>query len=132
MFGNAGYASAKARYRDIDISSKVEGASPHRLIAVLYEELMKTLETIAAGLNAGSSATRPGMPERRARSLSILMGLESSLDHKQGGELAGGLAAIYREARRLIGDGMRQQDPKRIIQARDMIGEIADAWVRIG
>lgn len=132
MFGNAGYAAARARYRDIDIGSKVEGASPHRLIAILYEELLKTLDTIAAGLNAGSSANRPGMPERRGRTMSILMGLEGSLDHSQGGDLSQGLAAVYREARRLIGEGMREQDPKRIIQAREMVGEIADAWQRIG
>lgn len=132
MFGNAGYAAARARYRDIDIGSKVEGASPHRLIAILYEELLKTLDTIAAGLNAGSSANRPGMPERRGRTMSILMGLEGSLDHGQGGDLSQGLAAVYREARRLIGEGMREQDPKRIIQAREMVGEIADAWQRIG
>jgi len=132
MFAQTGYANARARYRDIDITSKVEGASPHRLIAILYEELLKTLDTIAAGLSAGSGANRPGMPERRAKGLSILMGLEGSLDYGQGADLSRELAAVYREARRLIGEGMGQQDPKQIIQAREMISEIADAWGRIG
>jgi flagellar protein FliS len=129
MFGNA--ASARARYHTVDIGSQVEGASPHRLIGILYEELLKTLDTITAGLRAGATAHRPGMPERRARTMSILMGLEASLDHGAGGELAGGLASIYREARRLIGEGLRETDPARIIQAREMIAEISGAWAAI-
>ena len=130
MYGNP--ASARARYHTIDVGSQVESASPHRLIAILYEELLKQLDTIVAGLRAGATAHRPGMPERRSRANTILMGLEGSLDRGQGGDLAQGLAAIYREARRLIGDGMTQNDPQRIIQAREMVAEIADAWAAIG
>lgn len=130
MYGNP--ASARARYHTIDVGSQVEAASPHRLIAILYEELLKTLGTIEAGLRAGSTANRPGMPQRRARANSILMGLEGSLDRSQGGDLAQGLAAIYREARRLIADGITENDPKRIVQAREMVVEIADAWAAIG
>jgi flagellar secretion chaperone FliS len=130
MYGNP--ASARARYNTIDVASQVEAASPHRLIAILYEELLKQLDTIVAGFRAGATATRPGMPERRSRANTILMGLEGSLDRGQGGDLAQGLSAIYREARRLIGDGMTQNDPQRIIQAREMMSEIADAWAEIG
>jgi flagellar secretion chaperone FliS len=131
MYVQPGYAAAKARYRDIDIGSKVEGATPHRLIAILYEETLKLLDTIAAGLGAGSTAARPAIAERRAKVMSILMSLEGSLDHGEGGDLSRGLAAVYREARRLISEGLVENDPKRIIQAREMIGEIADAWATI-
>jgi flagellar protein FliS len=130
MYGNA--ASARARYHTIDVGSQVEAASPHRLIAILYEEALKQLDTIVAGFRAGSTANRPGMPERRGRANTILMGLEASLDRGQGGDLANGLGAIYREARRLISVGMTENDPNPIIQAREMIAEIADAWASIG
>jgi flagellar protein FliS len=130
MYGNP--ASARARYHTIDVGSQVEAASPHRLIAILYEELLKQLDTIVAGYRAGATGNRPGMPERRSRVNTILMGLEASLDRSQGGDLAQGLSAIYREARRLVGEGMSQNDPKRIVQARDMVAEIADAWAAIG
>jgi flagellar protein FliS len=136
MFGTSGAygapGAARARYRDIDLTSRVEGATPHALIAILFDELGRTLDTMAAALAAGSGATRAGMPERRARATSILLGLEGSLDHATGGELASGLAAVYREARRLIGDALVQNDAKPILQAREMISEIATAWARIG
>jgi len=126
----AGYGAARARYHEVDVASQVEGASPHRLIAILFEELTKILDILAASLGEGRS--RAGVPERRARANSILGGLEASLDHAQGGELARGLASVYREARRLIDAGVTGNDPDRIIEARAMIGEIAEAWARIG
>lgn len=132
MFGQTGYAAARARYRDLDLSSKVEGASPHRLIGILYEELLKTLDTMAAGLAAGGDATKMGMPVRRARAMSILLGLEGSLDHDNGGGLSQGLAAVYRETRRLIGEAITNSDPAPLAQAREIVSEISDAWTQIG
>src|ERR1700744_2475578 len=101
MFAQAGYAAAKARYNSIDVDAKVEGATPHGLIAILYEELLKGLDTLAAGLSANGTLTRTGAIQRKARATGILKGLEGSLDHAQGGTLARDLATVYREARRL-------------------------------
>jgi len=132
MFASAGYASPRQHYAAIDLGSKVEGASPHRLIAILYEELLKTLDALAVGLAANGTLSREGAIKRRSRASSILLGLGGSLDHTQGGDLSRGLAAVYREARRLTDAAVAQHDPKPIIQAREMIAEIADAWGRIG
>ncbi len=132
MFATAGYAAAKARYNTIDLATKVEGASPHRLISVMYEELIQSLDTLAAGLSANGTLTRANAIQRKSRANAILLGLEGCLDHGQGGELARGLAAIYREARRLIDAGTAGHDPKPIIQAREMMSEIAEAWAGIG
>lgn len=133
MFGGQpGYAAAKARYRTVDIGAKVEGATPHGLIAVLFEELTKTLDTLAVGIGPNGTLNRAGIIQRRGRANAILLSLAGSLDHAQGGDLARGLSAIYHETRRLIGVGVEQNDPKSIVQARGMIGEIAEAWNQIG
>jgi flagellar protein FliS len=132
MYGYAGQAAARARYRDIDIASKVGGASPHGLIAVLFEELTRTLDTLAVGIGPNGTLSRSGIIERRARANSILLGLEGSLDFAQGGNLAQNLSAIYREARRLIASAIADRDPATLGQARAMIAEIAEAWNQIG
>ena len=129
MFGTS-QAAARARYRNVDLGSKVEGASPHRLIGILYEELLKTLDAMTAAM--AGDAPRATMPARRARASSILLGLETSLDHANGGELSAKLALVYREARRLIGEGAARNDPQRIGQAREIVAEIAEAWNVIG
>ena len=69
---------------------------------------------------------------RQARALSILHALETSLDFAGGGEIAEGLASIYRESRRLTLQGVRENDPLWIDRAGDLIAEIAAAWTSIG
>ncbi len=130
MFKAQGYGGgAGARYRSVDIASRVEGATPHRLIEVLFEELQQSIDTSVAALRRGELGRRG---EAQARALSILHALEVSLDFDRGGEIARGLAAIYREARRLIVAGLRDGDPNRVMQASQMLGEIAEAWRAIG
>ena len=50
----------------------------------------------------------------------------------KGGDIAEGLAGIYREARRLVMLGGRENDPQHILRARAMLHEIASAWSQIG
>ncbi len=128
MFGTQAHG-AGARYRDVDIASRVEGASPHRLIAILFDELLLSLRATAAAVRQGDLVQRG---PRQARALSILHALEASLDFAAGGEIAEGLAAIYREARRLTLAGLQENDPLRIEQARELVGEIAGAWDSVG
>lgn len=118
-----------ARYRSVDLASRIEGASPHQLVVIMFEEAVKALEAMAAAADKGDYLQR-GL--RQSRALSIIHGLEGSLDHEQGGEIAAGLAAIYREARRLAIAGGRDNDPALIRQASAMLEEIASAWSAIG
>ncbi|HEY6917491.1 MAG TPA: flagellar protein FliS, partial [Allosphingosinicella sp.] len=68
----------------------------------------------------------------QARALSILHGLEGSLDFDKGAEIAAGLATVYRESRRLVVNGGRENDVEQVVRAREMLGEIAGAWGDIG
>ena len=115
MFGTG--MQARAAYRDVALTSKLDGASPHRLIAILYEEFDTALATMIAAARAGDQGR---LLAGRSRALTIL------------GDIAAGLAAIYREARRLLRDPGAANDPQRTEQARAMIAEIAEAWRRIG
>jgi flagellar protein FliS len=122
------FGTAQARYRNTQLSA-VEGSSPHRLVAILFEEALKTLDTMAAATRRrdwGQIGTQ------QSRVLSILHGLESSLDMEGGGEIAINLAAVYREARRLTMAGGKACDGEVVMQARTMLAEIASAWDAIG
>lgn len=130
MFRTASaYGGAGARYRTIDVSSRLEGATPHRLVAILFEELLRAIETAQAAHRQGDRGKRA---ERQARALSILHALEGSLDFEKGGEIAASLSSIYREGRRLITDGYREDRPELVEQSRAMLAEIASAWESIG
>jgi len=130
MFLSSGYgAAAHGRYRAVDVDSQVEGASSHRLIAILFDELTKAMDIMLAAQRSGN---RIKVIDKQARASNILIALETSLDFRNGGDLAVNLAQVYRESRRLVQLGGRGDDAAPIEQARNMIGEIAEAWEQIG
>ena len=122
------FGAARARYQTVDLSSRIEGASPHGLVAILFEELLKSLDALQVAW-ARKDFTQRGARQQRA--LSILHGLEASLDVENGGDVAASLAAIYAEARRLLIAAGKENDPASIKRAREMLGEIATAWEAI-
>ena len=123
------FGAVKARYQNVDLASRVESASPHGLVVILFDELMKSLEAMAAACSRRDFTQRGAA---QARALNMLNGLESSLDFEKGGEIAQSLASIYAEARRLVISGARDNDPEQIQRAKTMVGEIASAWQSIG
>lgn len=130
MFGAMSrFASPDARYRDVDVAARVEGATPHGLIVIMFDELLKGLGTLAA---AEASADMARRNAAQARVLSLLHGLESALDFKRGGEIAANLARIYREARRLLTQPAPHERPTALRQARQMLATVSGAWETIG
>ena len=132
MLTNNGYGTmggAKLRYQSVDVESQILGASPHRLIGILFEELMKALEIMAAAQRAG---IRAKAIDKQARASNILLALETSLDFRNGGEIAVNLAKVYREARRLVAQAGRDSRPELVDLARSYLVDIVDAWEAIG
>jgi len=126
MFYGQGYAgSATRRYAAVHAGSRTDGASPHALVKILFDELTFAMD---AAVVAERQGDRAKATEKSSRALTILHALESSLDFEQGGDIALGLAQIYRQARRLLIAGT----PDDVTQARAMITEIAEAWAQIG
>lgn len=123
------FSAARARYQSVDLTSRIEGASPHRLVMVLFEELLKGMDAMAVALRNNDALQRGA---RQGRVLSILTALDGSLDHQKGGEIARGLASIYGEARRLVMEAGRTNDAPTLARAREMVAEIAGAWETIG
>jgi flagellar protein FliS len=121
----ARFGAARARYQNVDLASRIEAATPHRLVAILLDELMKSLDAMAAACRVSDFVQRG---QRQSRSLSILHGLEGSLDYEKGGDIAASLAAIYARARTMVLAGARDNDSDTLLKAREMIGEIASAW----
>ena len=120
---------AARSYATIDTGSRVEGATPHQLVRVLFDELLIALDTAALALKIGD---RNRSLDRQTRALAILHALESSLDFERGGEIAISLATIYREVRRRMLEATTTNDHEAMTTARSFIAEIADAWTQIG
>ena len=123
------FGAARVRYQAVDLTSRIEAASPHGLVVVMFDELLKALDAMAAAARIKDFGQRG---TKQARALSILHGLEGSLDFETGGEIAESLATIYAQARFLIIDAARSNNIDRILRAREMLSQIASAWETLG
>lgn len=129
MYYSPGYTgTAMKRYAAVHTGSRVEGASPHELVRILFDELQLAIEASALALKNGDTLKSS---ERHVRALSILHALDSSLDFDKGGDVAISLAQIYRESRRLLIASYEGGDPAHARSALVMISEIASAWNQI-
>jgi flagellar protein FliS len=109
----------------LDLQSRVASASPHGLVGLLYEELLRSLDLIVAQSARGKAIAGNAY---LAKALSIILALESSLDFANGGDLAPVLNRIYRSAARTFNEAAKEDDIGKIEEVRSAISEIAYAW----
>src|SRR3546814_18781825 len=97
--GGFGGTAAARRYAAVHSGSRIEGATPHALVKLLFDELLLALDAAALAERNGD---RLKVSDKQARAMSLLFALESSLDFDKGGDIATGLTQIYRKAHRLL------------------------------
>jgi len=119
---------AADQYRELDLATRVACASPQQLVSMLFDGLRAALRAAERAI----AQHQPG-PRIRAvtRALSILDGLESSLDFAAGGSVARALAALYGELRALIVAGNAEARPELLGVAADRVGTLGAAWGQI-
>lgn len=117
-------------YRQIGVTSAVDGANPHRLVGMLYEGL---LESIAEA----RGALRTGNVEMKCRSVSravriVEEGLKGGLDLQSGGEIAANLSLVYGYVSQRLTMANLQNDDAMLQQCAELIQPLREAWTRIG
>ncbi len=101
----------------------MEGASPHRLVSILYEELQNALDGAIRAREGGHDiATNSQM----ARAKSILAAPEAGLDFERGGTLATTLCGIYRAMQRQLAN--TPNDIDKLTEVREGVVNIAESW----
>lgn len=128
------YASSLSRdpretYRAVDLASRTGGASPHQLITILYEDLLRELRLGALSIEANDFAAKNA---RLTKGLAILFALEAGLDFERGGAVADTLSRFYRGARETVMKASLANDAGPIREVVANVGEIAESWKAIG
>ena len=125
----AGNRSVAQSYGALDATSRVAAATPHELVAILFEQLLLRIDRAARCVERGDIAA---MLQSRAKASDILNALEESLDFDRGGDIAIALAVVYREASDRLNDATGEEAGPMLQAARDIIAEVAEAWTEIG
>lgn len=121
-------ARAFAQYQTLELNSRLEAADPHRLVAILYEELLGAIDVVARALGRGQVIASHS---HFHRANSILIALEASLDFSSGGLLSETLAGVYQGMRRELANTGRTADADRLAELRLGIVSIKDAWASL-
>ena len=119
---------AQKHYRSLSIASRIEAASPHELVAILYEELLRALDVTRTALAQGKGEA---CRSARERSSAILLALEGSLDFEAGGELARNLSGVYRSMQKELAASVQSGDAHKLEVVRACVADLLSAWARI-
>lgn len=91
MFGSP--QSGASAYAKVGVETGVTSASPHKLIAMLFEGALIAVSTASQCLKTGNVA---GKGQAVSKAISIIeQGLRASLNKEAGGEIGHNLDALY-------------------------------------
>lgn len=128
MYGRPNLLRARNQYKSLELASRVEGASPHALVGILYDELLRSLDVLGAALRQGREIARE---PSAARARSILMALSASLDFDQGGSVAQTLAGVYRAMTRQLSEAIANGDAAKLSEVREGVAGITESWRKL-
>lgn len=116
------------QYRQTGADSAALDASPHRLIALLLSGARERARLAAACLERGDL---PRKSQAISDASAIVGGLNGALNLEGGGDVAGGLQALYDYVQRRLLAANAENDSAPLREVDDLLGEIESAWLAI-
>lgn len=113
-------------YQDVQVDTGVSGASPHRLIEMLFEEFLASCAR-ARGAIRGRDVQEKGRAIGRAVRI-VEEGLRGGLNMKDGGELARVLQDLYGYVSLRLTQANLKSDEAAIAECVALVQPIHDAW----
>ncbi|MBI3432844.1 MAG: flagellar export chaperone FliS [Hydrogenophilales bacterium] len=116
-------------YANVGLETGVVAASPHQLITMLYEGAELAVRMAIKHIQEGNLVKKSAAITQA--SAIILEGLRAALDHKQGGEIAQQLDALYDYmSKRLMLAHLNNQTAP-LEEVLGLLRELHGAWLQI-
>ncbi|KWN06185.1 flagellar export chaperone FliS [Burkholderia ubonensis] len=124
-----GHAGANA-YARVGVETGVMGASPHRLIAMLYQGARQAVALARMHLQQGNI---PARGEAIGKAISIVeSGLQTSLNREAGGDIAARLDALYSYIGKRLLQANAQSSDAMLVEVDGLLATLEEAWTGIG
>ena len=124
-----GANSTAAMYARVGVETGVTDASPHKLVAMLFEGYFESLARAKAALAAGNTELKGAEIGRAVRI--VEEGLQSSLDLKAGGALAADLAELYAYVTLRLTQANLRNDAGALDECGRLMQPLHEAWASI-
>jgi flagellar protein FliS len=123
-----GHSGANA-YARVGVETGVMGASPHRLIVMLYQGARQAIAQARMHLQ---QANVPGRGEAIGKAIQIVeSGLQQSLNLEAGGEIAERLNALYSYMSRRLLEANIKQSEAMLVEVDGLLATLEEAWIGI-
>ena len=120
--------TALGAYKANKTTTAMEGASPHKLIAMLLDGALERIALASGAMKRGEIAASG---EVIGKAISIIDSLRVSLDHEQGQTLAESLSALYDYMTRRLLEANATKDPEMLGEVADLLKQVKIAWDEI-
>ena len=122
------YTDPRSAYLSARATSSVHGASPHKLIALLFDACQENLATAKGSMERKEVKQKA---EAIKKALDIIVRLQAALDFEKGGKSAYDLDALYTFStnRRALANALN--DITMIDEVYRVIAEIKAGWSQI-
>ncbi len=125
---DANVNSPVKQYHQLNVSTAVEAATPHQLIDMLFTGARDRIHQAIGFIEHGDYA---GKAKAINACMDIISGLQASLDHEKGGEIAANLEGLYDYMQRRLFRASADNDKEALLEVNDLINTLRSAWVAI-
>ena len=119
------YANSVKQYANINATSEVESADPHRLIQMLIDGAISKM-IVAKAMMERRDVARKG--ENVSWAISILGGLQASLDMEKGGDIAQSLNGLYEYMTLRLAQANAANDSAGLDEVIHLMKTIKEGW----
>lgn len=117
--------NAMQAYNNVSVRSRIESASPHRLISLLLDGALEKIAVAKGNIRRGEVA---GKAQAIGRAISIVEGLRMSLDHTVKNTLTENLDELYSYMERRLLYANLKSDEAVLDEVTHLLREIQEAW----
>jgi flagellar protein FliS len=113
-------------YKQVGLETEVSGADPHKLVLMLLDGAISAIKLASIGIEKKDLQTKSA---QLSKAISIINeGLRASLDHKQGGQIAGRLDSLYLYITSQLLEANLSNQAEPLKEALELLVMIQDAW----
>lgn len=122
---NLSGAGATRHYQQIDTHSEIESASPHRLIQLMMERVLSKIGMAKAFMEHNAVSEKGNSI---SDAITIISGLQASLNHKPNATLSDNFDALYDYMTRRLLEANLHNDMRALDEVSSLMSELKEAW----
>ena len=129
MFTSVSSRAASA-YQRVGVETAVSEASPHQLVNLLLEGLLRNIGSARAALKRGDIAVKGEKINKAVRIIDEA--LKPALDLAKGGDIAANLNGLYGYCSLRLTEANLRNDDDALADVIRVVEPLADGWKQIG